>query len=130
VLGKDVHLGNFVEVKKSRIGDGTKAGHLSYLGDAEIGTKTNIGAGTITCNYDGVNKDKTIIGNNVFIGSNASLVAPVSIGDGAYTASGSVITEDVPADALALGRARQENKDGYAPKLRERALAKKAAKGK
>lgn len=130
VLGKDVHLGNFVEVKKSRIGDGTKAGHLSYLGDAEIGTKTNIGAGTITCNYDGVNKDKTIIGNNVFIGSNASLVAPVSIGDGAYTASGSVITEDVPVDALALGRARQENKDGYAPKLRERALAKKAAKGK
>nr|WP_314259633.1 bifunctional UDP-N-acetylglucosamine diphosphorylase/glucosamine-1-phosphate N-acetyltransferase GlmU [uncultured Devosia sp.] len=129
-LGADVHLGNFVEVKKSRIGAGTKAGHLSYLGDAEIGTKTNIGAGTITCNYDGVNKDKTIIGNNVFIGSNASLVAPVSIGDGAYTASGSVITEDVPADALAFGRARQETKPGYAPKLREKALAKKAAKGK
>lgn len=129
-LGADVHLGNFVEVKKSRIGAGTKAGHLSYLGDAEIGTKTNIGAGTITCNYDGVNKDKTVIGNNVFIGSNASLVAPVSIGDGAYTASGSVITEDVPADALAFGRARQETKPGYAPKLREKALAKKAAKGK
>ncbi len=129
-LGADVHLGNFVEVKKSRIGAGTKAGHLSYLGDAEIGTKTNIGAGTITCNYDGVNKDKTVIGNNVFIGSNASLVAPVTIGDGAYTASGSVITEDVPADALALGRARQENKPGYAPRLKERALAKKAAKGK
>jgi bifunctional UDP-N-acetylglucosamine pyrophosphorylase/glucosamine-1-phosphate N-acetyltransferase len=129
-LGPEVHLGNFVEVKKSKIGAGTKAGHLSYLGDAEIGARTNIGAGTITCNYDGVNKDKTIIGDNVFIGSNASLVAPVSIGDGAYTASGSVITEDVPADALALGRARQENKPGYAPKLRERALAKKAAKGK
>lgn len=129
-LGPDVHLGNFVEVKKSKIGAGTKAGHLSYLGDAEIGTKTNIGAGTITCNYDGVNKDRTIIGDNVFIGSNASLVAPVSIGDGAYTASGSVITEDVPADALALGRARQENKPGYAPKLKQRALAKKAAKGK
>lgn len=128
-LGADVHLGNFVEVKKSRIGAGTKAGHLSYLGDAEIGAKTNIGAGTITCNYDGVNKDKTIIGDNVFIGSNASLVAPVSIGDGAYTASGSVITQDVPADALALGRARQENKPGYAPRLREKALAKKAAKG-
>ena len=128
-LGPDVHLGNFVEVKKSKIGAGTKAGHLSYLGDAEIGTKTNIGAGTITCNYDGVNKDKTIIGDNVFIGSNASLVAPVKIGDGAYTASGSVITQDVPADALALGRARQENKPGYAPKLRDRALAKKAAKG-
>ena len=129
-LGSDVHLGNFVEVKKSRIGAGTKAGHLSYLGDAEIGAKTNIGAGTITCNYDGVNKDKTVIGDNVFIGSNASLVAPVSIGDGAYTASGSVITEDVPADALAIGRARQQTKPGYAPKLKERALAKKAAKGK
>ncbi|UYO00116.1 MAG: bifunctional UDP-N-acetylglucosamine diphosphorylase/glucosamine-1-phosphate N-acetyltransferase GlmU [Devosia sp.] len=129
-LGPDVHLGNFVEVKKSRIGAGTKAGHLSYLGDAEIGTKTNIGAGTITCNYDGVNKDKTVIGDNVFIGSNASLVAPVTIGDGAYTGSGSVITKDVPADALAVGRARQENKVGYAPRLKERALAKKAAKGK
>jgi UDP-N-acetylglucosamine diphosphorylase/glucosamine-1-phosphate N-acetyltransferase len=129
-LGPDVHLGNFVEVKKSRIGAGTKAGHLSYLGDAEIGTKTNIGAGTITCNYDGVNKDKTIIGDNAFIGSHASLVAPVTIGDGAYTASGSVITEDVPTDAVAFGRARQENKQGYAPKLKERALAKKAAKGK
>jgi bifunctional UDP-N-acetylglucosamine pyrophosphorylase/glucosamine-1-phosphate N-acetyltransferase len=129
-LGTDVHLGNFVEVKKSKIGAGTKAGHLSYLGDAEIGAKTNIGAGTITCNYDGVNKDKTVIGDNVFIGSNASLVAPVSIGDGAYTASGSVITEDVPADAVAFGRAHQVNKAGYAPKLREKALAKKAAKGK
>jgi bifunctional UDP-N-acetylglucosamine pyrophosphorylase/glucosamine-1-phosphate N-acetyltransferase len=129
-LGRDVHLGNFVEVKKSKIGDGTKAGHLSYLGDAEIGTKTNIGAGTITCTYDGVNKDKTIIGDNAFIGSNASLVAPVTIGNGAYTASGSVITEDVPDDALAFGRASQVNKPGYAPKLREKALAKKAAKGK
>ncbi|QQR40687.1 bifunctional UDP-N-acetylglucosamine diphosphorylase/glucosamine-1-phosphate N-acetyltransferase GlmU [Devosia rhizoryzae] len=129
-IGPNVHLGNFVEVKKSRIGAGTKAGHLTYLGDAEIGEKTNIGAGTITCNYDGVNKDKTVIGDNVFIGSNASLVAPVTIGDGAYTASGSVITKDVPVDALALGRARQENKAGYAPKLREKALAKKAAKGK
>jgi bifunctional UDP-N-acetylglucosamine pyrophosphorylase/glucosamine-1-phosphate N-acetyltransferase len=129
-LGPDVHLGNFVEVKKSKIGAGTKAGHLSYLGDAEIGAGTNIGAGTITCNYDGVNKDKTIIGDDVFIGSNASLVAPVTIGNGAYTASGSVITEDVPAHAVAFGRARQENKLGYAPKLREKALAKKAAKGK
>lgn len=127
-LGPDVHLGNFVEVKKSKIGAGTKAGHLSYLGDAEIGAKTNIGAGTITCNYDGVNKDKTVIGDNAFIGSHASLVAPVTIGNGAYTASGSVITQDVPDDALAFGRARQENKLGYAPKLRELALAKKAAK--
>ena len=129
-LGADVHLGNFVEVKKSRIGAGTKAGHLSYLGDADIGSKTNIGAGTITCNYDGVNKDRTTIGDNVFIGSNASLVAPVTIGNGAYTASGSVITEDVPADALAIGRAHQVNKPGYAPRLREKALARKAAKGK
>ena len=127
-LGPDVHLGNFVEVKKSKIGAGTKAGHLSYLGDADIGSKTNIGAGTITCNYDGVNKDKTVIGNGVFIGSNASLVAPVTIGDGAYTASGSVITDDVPRDAVAFGRARQENKLGYAPKLREKALARKAEK--
>ncbi len=129
-LGPEVHLGNFVEVKKSKIGAGTKAGHLSYLGDAEIGSKVNIGAGTITCNYDGVNKDKTVIGDNAFIGSNASLVAPVTIGRGAYTASGSVITDDVPDDAVAFGRARQENKPGYAPKLREKALAKKAAKGK
>ena len=127
-LGAKVHLGNFVEVKKSRIAAGTKAGHLSYLGDAEIGENTNIGAGTITCNYDGVNKDRTVIGKNAFIGSNASLVAPVTIGDGAYTASGSVITEDVPADAVAFGRARQVNKPGYAPVLREKALAKKAAK--
>jgi bifunctional UDP-N-acetylglucosamine pyrophosphorylase/glucosamine-1-phosphate N-acetyltransferase len=127
-LGADVHLGNFVEVKKSRIGAGTKAGHLSYLGDAIIGENTNIGAGTVTCNYDGVNKDVTDIGSNVFIGSNSSLVAPVTVGDGAYTASGSVITEDVPADAVAFGRARQENKPGYAPTLRERALAKKAAR--
>lgn len=128
VLGEDVHIGNFVELKNAHLGKGTKAGHLSYLGDAEIGSKVNIGAGTITCNYDGVNKEKTVIGDNAFIGSNASLVAPVEIGAGAYTASGSVITHDVPADALAVGRARQENKDGYAPKLKARALAKKAAK--
>jgi bifunctional UDP-N-acetylglucosamine pyrophosphorylase/glucosamine-1-phosphate N-acetyltransferase len=127
-LGPDVHLGNFVEVKKSRIGAGTKAGHLSYLGDAEIGSKVNIGAGTITCNYDGVNKSKTIIGDDVFIGSNNSLVAPVTIGNGAYTASGSTINRDVEPDAMAIGRARQENKLGYAPKLKARAQAIKAAK--
>jgi len=127
-LGPDVHLGNFVEVKKSKIGAGTKAGHLSYLGDAEIGSKVNIGAGTITCNYDGVNKSRTVIEDNVFIGSNNSLVAPVTIGKGAYTASGSTITHDVEPDALALGRARQENKPGYAPKLKARAQAIKAAK--
>lgn len=127
-LGKDVHLGNFVEVKKSVIHDGVKAGHLSYLGDSEIGAKTNIGAGTITCNYDGVNKSKTTIGANAFIGSNSSLVAPVTIGDGAYIASGSVITKDVEPDALALGRARQENKAGYAPILKARAEAIKRAR--
>ena len=127
-LGKDVHLGNFVEVKKSVLHDGVKAGHLSYLGDAEIGARTNIGAGTITCNYDGVNKSKTTVGENAFIGSNSSLVAPVTIGDGAYVGSGSVITRDVEPGALALGRARQENKPGYAPKLKARAEAIKRAK--
>ena len=129
-LGPDVHLGNFVEVKKSRIGAGTKAGHLSYLGDAEIGSKVNIGAGTITSNYDGVNKSRTVIGDDAFIGSHNSLVAPVTIGKGAYTASGSTISRDVEPDALAIGRARQENKAGYAPKLKARALAIKAAKAK
>ena len=127
-LARDVHLGNFVEVKKSVIHEGVKAGHLSYLGDAEIGAETNIGAGTITCNYDGVNKSKTTIGAKVFVGSNSSLVAPVTLGDGAYVASGSVVTRDVEPDALAIGRARQENKAGYAPRLKERALAIKAAK--
>lgn len=129
-LGREVHLGNFVEVKKSRIGAGTKAGHLSYLGDAEIGEKVNIGAGSITCNYDGVNKSTTTIGDGAFIGSNASLVAPVTVGAGAYTASGSVINRDVEPGALAIGRARQENKPGYAARIRERALATKAAKAR
>lgn len=127
-LGDNVHLGNFVEVKKSILGDGVKAGHLSYLGDAEIGARTNIGAGTITSNYDGVNKSRTIIGEDVFIGSHTSLVAPVTVGDRAYTASGSTINQDVEPDALAIGRARQENKPGYAPKLRARAEAIKRAK--
>lgn len=127
-LGRGVHLGNFVEVKKSVLHDGVKAGHLSYLGDAEVGARTNIGAGTITCNYDGVNKSKTTIGADAFIGSNTALVAPVSVGDGAYTASGTVVTHNVEADALAIGRARQENKLGYAPKLKARAEATKRAK--
>lgn len=127
-LGQNVHLGNFVEVKKSKLGDGVKAGHLSYLGDAEIGARTNIGAGTITSNYDGVNKSKTIIGEDVFIGSHTSLVAPVSVGDRAYTASGSTINKDVEPEAMAIARGRQENKPGYAPKLRARAEAIKRAK--
>ena len=130
-IGDNVHIGNFVEVKNSVVHEGVKAGHLSYLGDSEVGAKTNIGAGTITCNYDGVNKSKTTIGANAFIGSNTSLVAPVTVGDGAYVASGSVITKDVEPDALALGRARQENKPGYAPKLKARAEAiKRARSGK
>ena len=107
VLGPKAHVGNFVEVKNSRLGEGAKAGHLAYLGDAEIGVRTNIGAGTITCNYDGANKSRTVIGEDVFIGSNSSLVAPVTLGDGATTGAGSVITADVPAGTLALGRARQ-----------------------
>lgn len=127
-LGRDVHLGNFVEVKKSVLHDGVKAGHLAYLGDAEIGAKTNIGAGTITANYDGVNKSRTTIGARAFIGSNSVLVAPVTVGEGAYVATGTVVTHDVEPDALAIGRARQENKADYAPRLRARAQAIKAAK--
>ncbi|MBP1846151.1 bifunctional UDP-N-acetylglucosamine pyrophosphorylase/glucosamine-1-phosphate N-acetyltransferase [Rhizobium petrolearium] len=121
-------VGNFCEVKNAEIGEGAKVNHLTYVGDAFVGAHSNIGAGAITCNYDGVNKHVTRIGANAFIGSNSSLVAPVSIGDGAYVASGSVITEDVPADALALGRARQEIKPERAKVIRERALAFKAAK--
>src|SRR6185369_413448 len=109
-LGPEVHIGNFVETKKARIGARTKANHLSYLGDAEIGAETNIGAGTITCNYDGYNKHRTTIGARAFIGSDTSLVAPVTVGDGAIVAAGSVITEDVPADALVLARGQQVNK--------------------
>ncbi|KJH79812.1 bifunctional UDP-N-acetylglucosamine diphosphorylase/glucosamine-1-phosphate N-acetyltransferase GlmU [Pseudomonas sp. KSR10] len=113
VLGDRAHVGNFVEVKNSRLGDGAKAGHLAYLGDAEIGARTNIGAGTITCNYDGANKSQTVLGEDVFIGSNSSLVAPVTLGDGATTGAGSVITADVPAGTLALGRARQALIQGW-----------------
>ncbi len=127
-LGEKSKVGNFCEVKKAEIGAGAKVNHLTYIGDAFVGAGTNIGAGTITCNYDGVNKHETRIGENAFIGSNSSLVAPVSIGDGALVASGSVITEDVPADAVAFGRARQETKPGRARLLRERYEAVKAAK--
>ncbi|HEX6770613.1 MAG TPA: bifunctional UDP-N-acetylglucosamine diphosphorylase/glucosamine-1-phosphate N-acetyltransferase GlmU [Acidobacteriaceae bacterium] len=119
-IGEGAHIGNFVEVKKSRIGAGAKANHLTYLGDADIGPGTNIGAGTITCNYDGKTKSLTKIGANVFVGSDATLVAPLEIGDGSYIAAGSTITEDVPPDALALGRARQAVKPEWAKKMRAR----------
>lgn len=113
VLGAKAHVGNFVELKNARLGAGAKAGHLAYLGDASIGARSNIGAGTITCNYDGVNKHRTTIGEDVFIGSNNSLVAPVDISTGATTAAGSTITQDVPAEQLAVGRARQRNVEGW-----------------
>jgi bifunctional UDP-N-acetylglucosamine pyrophosphorylase/glucosamine-1-phosphate N-acetyltransferase len=112
------HVGNFVEVKKTRLGAGSKAMHLAYLGDSDIGRNVNIGAGTITCNYDGAKKHPTTIGDGAFVGSNSTLVAPVEIGAGAYLAAGSVITKTVPPDALGLGRARQENKEGWARKRR------------
>jgi bifunctional UDP-N-acetylglucosamine pyrophosphorylase/glucosamine-1-phosphate N-acetyltransferase len=124
-LGETVHVGNFVEVKSAKIGARTKAGHLTYLGDADIGADTNIGAGTITCNYDGYNKHRTRIGSRAFIGSDTALVAPVKVGDGAIVAAGSVITEDVPADALALARGRQENKPGRAVTMRQKLQAKR-----
>jgi bifunctional UDP-N-acetylglucosamine pyrophosphorylase/glucosamine-1-phosphate N-acetyltransferase len=115
-IGEDVHIGNFVETKKAKLHKGVKAGHLTYLGDAEIGAGTNIGAGVITCNYDGVHKNRTTIGENAFIGSDSTLVAPVSLGKGAY------VIKDVPADALAVGRARQVVMDGWASARRARQL--------
>lgn len=118
-LAERVHVGNFVEVKASEIGVGSKANHLAYIGDSSIGAGANIGAGTITCNYDGIHKHKTDIGDGAFIGSNSSLVAPVKIGAGAYVGSGSVITTDVPADALAIGRGRQVVKEGFGARLRK-----------
>lgn len=129
-LAEDVHVGNFVEIKNAILDEGVKVGHLTYLGDADIGEHTNIGAGTVTCNYDGVMKHRTTIGKRAFIGSDTMLVAPVRVGDGALTASGSVITEDVPADAVALARAPQLVKPGLAPKLFERLRAIKAKKSK
>jgi bifunctional UDP-N-acetylglucosamine pyrophosphorylase/glucosamine-1-phosphate N-acetyltransferase len=119
-IEEGAHIGNFVELKKTRMGAGAKANHLAYLGDAHIGAGSNIGAGTITCNYDGVHKHKTSIGAGAFVGSNSTLVAPLEIGEGAYIAAGSTITHAVPPDALALGRARQELKEGWAKKRRER----------
>ena len=117
-IGEGAKVGNFVEVKKARLGKGAKANHLSYLGDADIGAGANIGAGTITCNYDGTAKHRTEIGEGAFIGSNSALVAPVKVGDRAYVGSGSVITREVPADALAIGRSRQVVKEGWVTRLR------------
>jgi bifunctional UDP-N-acetylglucosamine pyrophosphorylase/glucosamine-1-phosphate N-acetyltransferase len=127
-IGPEAHIGNFVEVKKVKVGKGAKANHLAYLGDGSVGAGANIGAGTIFCNYDGFDKYDTHVGENAFIGSNSALVAPVSVGDGAYTGSGSVITKDVPPDALALGRARQEGKPGWAKAFRERKRAERNSK--
>jgi bifunctional UDP-N-acetylglucosamine pyrophosphorylase/glucosamine-1-phosphate N-acetyltransferase len=124
-IGRAAHVGNFVELKATNLGDGAKANQLSYLGDADIGAATNIGAGTITCNYDGYAKHRTVIGAGSFIGSDAVLVAPVRIGDGSFVTAGSVITEDVPDDAMAFGRARQEVKPGRARAFRAAHIGKK-----
>jgi bifunctional UDP-N-acetylglucosamine pyrophosphorylase/glucosamine-1-phosphate N-acetyltransferase len=119
-LAKDAHVGNFVEIKQAEIGEGAKVNHLTYIGDASVGARANVGAGTITCNYDGFDKHRTEIGAGAFIGSNVSLVAPVKIGEGAYVGSGSVITKDVAPDALALSRSPQEERPGWAATLRKR----------
>ena len=118
-IGQGAHVGNFVETKKVRLGKGSKANHLTYLGDAEIGENVNVGAGTITCNYDGTKKHITIIEDNVFVGSDSTLVAPLTVGKGSYIAAGSCVTDDVPADALAIGRARQIVKENWVKQKRE-----------
>ncbi len=128
-IGPGAKIGNFVELKNAALATGVKVSHLTYLGDASVGEEANIGAGTITCNYDGVNKHRTEIGAGAFIGSNSALVAPVSIGEGAFVASGSVITEDVPADALAIARGRQATKPDRSPLASGRDTAKRASKG-
>lgn len=127
-IGEDAHIGNFVEVKKATIGKGAKANHLSYIGDARVGPRTNIGAGTITCNYDGYDKHLTDIGENVFVGSNTALVAPVKVGDGASIAAGSAVTRDVPADALAIARPDLVIRGGWAARYREIKEARKKAR--
>lgn len=128
VIGENAHVGNYVEVKKATLGKGAKVNHLTYIGDAEVGAGSNIGAGTITCNYDGFEKHVTKIGENVFVGSNTALVAPVSIGDGVNIAAGSVITSDVPGDALAMTRAPLTLKEGWAKRYRALKAAKKQKK--
>jgi bifunctional UDP-N-acetylglucosamine pyrophosphorylase/glucosamine-1-phosphate N-acetyltransferase len=117
-IGLGAHVGNFVETKKIKLGKGSKANHLTYLGDAEIGAGVNIGAGTITCNYDGIHKHTTVIEDGVFIGSDSTLVAPVRVGKGSYVGAASCITDDVPEDALAVARARQVVKEGWAREKR------------
>jgi bifunctional UDP-N-acetylglucosamine pyrophosphorylase/glucosamine-1-phosphate N-acetyltransferase len=119
-IGKDVKIGNFVELKKTTVGDGSKASHLSYLGDATIGKEVNVGAGTITCNYDGVKKQPTIIEDQVFVGSDSQLIAPVTIHRGAYVAAGSTITEEVPEDSLAIARSQQVIKRDWVRKRKEK----------
>ena len=119
-VGEGAHIGNFVELKKTTMGKGSKANHLAYLGDATIGSATNVGAGTITCNYDGEKKHQTVVGNNVFVGSNSTLVAPITLADGSYIAAGSAVTQDVPAGALGIARARQENKADWVAKRKQK----------
>jgi bifunctional UDP-N-acetylglucosamine pyrophosphorylase/glucosamine-1-phosphate N-acetyltransferase len=119
-LGENAHVGNFVETKKARLARGVKANHLTYLGDTDIGEGTNIGAGVITCNYDGFSKHRTTIGKDVLVGSDVQLVAPVTVGDGAIIGAGTTVTDDVPPDALAVSRVPQKNVPGYAPGYRER----------
>jgi bifunctional UDP-N-acetylglucosamine pyrophosphorylase/glucosamine-1-phosphate N-acetyltransferase len=127
VLEADVHLGNFVETKKTRLGRGSKANHLSYLGDAKIGEKVNVGCGTITCNYDGYSKYETVIEDGVFIGSDTQLVAPVTVGKGAVVGAGTTVYEDVPPGSLAITRSKQVIKEGYADRKR-RLMAEKGIK--
>jgi bifunctional UDP-N-acetylglucosamine pyrophosphorylase / glucosamine-1-phosphate N-acetyltransferase len=129
-IGEDAHIGNFVEVKKVAVGKGAKANHLSYLGDGTVGAGANIGAGTIFCNYDGFDKWETHVGEGAFIGSNTALVAPVKVGPGGYTGSGSVITKDVAADALAVERGQQVERPGWAARFREKKVGERAKKKK
>ncbi|HWL85548.1 MAG TPA: bifunctional UDP-N-acetylglucosamine diphosphorylase/glucosamine-1-phosphate N-acetyltransferase GlmU, partial [Polyangiaceae bacterium] len=129
-IGEEAHVGNFVETKKTRLGRGAKANHLAYLGDGIVGASANIGAGTIFCNYDGYRKHTTVIGEGAFIGSDSQIVAPVTVGDGAYVATGTTVTRDIPANALAISRVRQENKEGYASRLRAKLKPAAPAKPK
>jgi bifunctional UDP-N-acetylglucosamine pyrophosphorylase/glucosamine-1-phosphate N-acetyltransferase len=124
-VGEEAHVGNFVELKKTSLGAGAKANHLTYLGDADVGARANVGAGTITCNFDGRRKHRTVIGTDAFVGSDSTLVAPVTIGEGSYVAAGSTITNDVPAGALGIARGRQENKDGWVEQRKLKAKREK-----